>query len=57
MGNHIIDIAVSGGIRQQSLALEEVEVQFDALLDERSQNAVSDTIASMRSYTGVVLLF
>lgn len=48
---------LSGGIRQQSLALEEVEVQFDALLDERSQNAVSDTIASMRSYTGVVLLF
>ena len=48
---------LSGGIRQQSLALEEVEVQFDALLDERSQNSVSDTIASMRSYTGVVLLF
>ncbi len=46
----------SGGIRSQSLALEEVEVQFDTLLDQRSQAAVADTIASMRSYTMVVFL-
>ncbi|MDE6364459.1 MAG: methyl-accepting chemotaxis protein [Lachnospiraceae bacterium] len=47
---------LSGEIRPQSLVLEDVEGQFDALLSERSQQAVADTIASMRSYTGVVLL-
>lgn len=48
---------VSSGIRPQSVALEEIEVQFDALLNECSQQAVSDTISSMRSYTGTVLIF
>lgn len=47
----------SGGIRPQSLALEEVEVQFDELLDGRSQDAVDTTIASMRSYTMIVFVF
>ncbi|MDE7322158.1 MAG: methyl-accepting chemotaxis protein [Lachnospiraceae bacterium] len=49
--------AVSGEIRPQSLVLAEVEGQFDALLAERSQAAVTETIASMRGYTGIVLLF
>ncbi len=48
--------AVSDGIRSQSLALEEVEVRFDTLLEERSQDAVAVTIASMRNHTMVVFL-
>ena len=48
---------ISSEIRPQSLAVAEVEGQFDTLLVERSQNAVSDTIGAMRSYTGIVLLF
>lgn len=49
--------AVSGEIRPQSLVLAEVEEQFDALLAERSQEAVDSTVSSIRSHTGVVLLF
>lgn len=48
---------LSNGIRPQSLTLEEVEVEFDALLDERAQDAVSTTIASMRSHTIIVFGF
>ncbi|MFG6323354.1 MAG: methyl-accepting chemotaxis protein [Lachnospiraceae bacterium] len=49
--------ALSGEIRPQSLVLADVEEKFDTLLAERSQAAVTDTIGSMRSYTGTVLLF
>ncbi len=49
--------ALSGEIRPQSLVLADVEEKFDTLLAERSQAAVTDTIDSMRSYTGTVLLF
>lgn len=48
---------LSGGIRPQSLVLEEVELQFDALLEERSQDAVDTTITSMRGYTMIVFVF
>lgn len=48
---------LSGGIRPQSLVLEEVELQFDALLEERSQDAVDTTISSMRGYTMIVFVF
>lgn len=48
---------LSGGIRPQSLVLEEAELQFDALLEERSQDAVDTTITSMRGYTMIVFVF
>lgn len=49
--------ALSGDIRPQSLVLADVEEVFDTMLAERSDAAVTDTIASMRSYTGTVLIF
>lgn len=49
--------ALSSEIRPQSLVLADVEEVFDTMLAERSHAAVTDTIGSMRSYTGTVLLF